>query len=68
MASEPNKPKLESVTLTGPHTHKNEPKKKGDTIRVTSTEKDWLIAQGLVDGDPKSAGAAAGDGDQGGTK
>ncbi|MDH1681133.1 hypothetical protein N5E30_05990 [Pseudomonas chengduensis] len=43
-------PTLVEVTLEKPHTHKGEPFKKGDKIRVNAAERDWLIANKVIAG------------------
>lgn len=40
----------EEVTLIDRHTHGGEPKKKGDKIRVTPRQKQWLIDHKKVAG------------------
>ncbi|MGU0823052.1 DUF7210 family protein [Pseudomonas aeruginosa] len=43
-------PTLVEVTLQKAHTHKGEPFKAGDKIRVNAAERDWLIANKVIAG------------------
>ncbi len=52
-------PQLESVKLIAAHTHKGEPKVKGDTIKVNARQKEWLIQQNKVAGPAEQQPVAA---------
>ena len=56
-------PQLERVKLIDSHTHKGEPKVKGDTIEVNARQKAWLIqlkkVAGPVEQQPVAAPVAA---------
>lgn len=42
-------PKDQEVTLKTGHTHAGMPCQAGDKIKVTTAQKDWLIANGVVE-------------------
>lgn len=48
MTAKQEEPKKVEVTLTGDHTHEGRKYKKGDKIRVTEKQRDWLIKVGKV--------------------
>ena len=47
--SKKEEPALVSVVLTAPHTHGRKDYAKGDTIQVTKSQRDWLIAHKKTD-------------------
>jgi len=47
--SEPKTTALIEVTLAKPHTHADVPRKVGDKIQVTEPERDWLVANRVID-------------------
>ncbi|GEM_PF-1071573 len=43
-------PELVEVTLAKPHTHKRKPYDKDDKLKVTTAQRETLIARGIVAG------------------
>lgn len=48
-------PKRVEVTLKKPHTHAGKRRQAGDKIMVTEPQRDWLVAQAIINATPAAS-------------